>query len=114
MEADTISTHTVTEIINLLHDSIFSDMDSFIKGFTLFFWSFGTWWIPLLLILGVWRHMIHQITFPWSVRGYHHSYWAMVFPLCMYTVCTYSLAHTIEAEFLNSISIIFICFVLVT
>src|SRR5690625_6727793 len=96
MGAVAISTLTGTEIINLLHDSIFSDMDSFIKGFTLFFWSFGTWWIPLLLILGVWRHMIHKIPFPWSVRGYHPSYWAMVFPLGMYTVR--SEEHTSELQ----------------
>jgi hypothetical protein len=33
------------------------DLLPFLKGFTLFFWSAGTWWIPLLLILGIWRHL---------------------------------------------------------
>ena len=27
----------------------------FLKGFTIFFWATGTWWIPMLLILVVWR-----------------------------------------------------------
>ena len=32
----------------------------FIAGFTLFFWATATWWIPLLLILGVWRHVVQR------------------------------------------------------
>ncbi len=37
----------------------------FLKGFTLFFWVAGTWWIPLLFILGVWRHLYkrHPLTY---------------------------------------------------
>src|SRR5690625_8025665 len=51
MGAVAIATLTGTGIINLLHDSNFSDMDRFITGFTLFFWGFGTRWMRLLLIL---------------------------------------------------------------
>lgn len=29
-----------------------SDLVPFIKGFTLFFWAAGTWWIPFLFIVG--------------------------------------------------------------
>lgn len=29
----------------------------FLKGITIFYWATGTWWIPMLLILGVWRHV---------------------------------------------------------
>ena len=27
------------------------------KGFTVFYWATGTWWIPMLIILAVWRHV---------------------------------------------------------
>ena len=36
---------------------LLSEVTPFLKGFTLFFWAAGTWWIPLLLALGFWRHV---------------------------------------------------------
>jgi tellurite resistance protein TehA-like permease len=55
----------------------------FIKGATLLFWATATWWIPMLLILGVWRHIVMR--FP---LRYDPLYWGAVFPLGMYSVAT--------------------------
>ncbi len=55
----------------------------FLHGFTLFFWATGTWWIPMLVILGMWRHVYKRYKLV-----YDPLYWGAVFPLGMYTVCT--------------------------
>ena len=36
---------------------LLNEVVPFLKGFTLFFWAAATWWIPLLLALGFWRHV---------------------------------------------------------
>ena len=85
-----------------------SDLSPFIKGFTIFFWASGTWWIPLLFLLGVWRHIYKS--YPLT---YHPAYWGLVFPMGMYTVATFRLAQVMELDFLLLIPKFFIYLALI-
>lgn len=71
----------------------------FLKGFTVFFWASATWWIPLLLILGFWRHFIKR----YPVR-YTPLFWGLVFPLGMYSVATRQLNLAMQFDFLDSLA----------
>jgi anaerobic selenocysteine-containing dehydrogenase len=42
------------------------------------------YWVPMLIILGIWRHIYRR--FP---LRYDPLYWGAVFPLGMYTACTF-------------------------
>jgi tellurite resistance protein TehA-like permease len=74
----------------------------FLKGFTIFFWATATWWIPMLVILGFWRHVYKRF----ALR-YDPLYWGLVFPLGMYSVCTQQLLQVLHLSFLQWLSWIF-------
>ncbi|WP_417806348.1 tellurite resistance/C4-dicarboxylate transporter family protein [Thioclava sp.] len=68
----------------------------FIKGFTFFFWSLASWWIPFLFALMGWRYVWLRDRFT-----YEPAVWGMVFPLGMYTTSTYQFDRAMEYGFLD-------------
>jgi tellurite resistance protein TehA-like permease len=81
-----IATLAGTNLILAVDGSPLEELLPFIKGFTALYWATATWWIPMLLILGVWRYGVHRTRFE-----YDPLYWGLVFPLGMYAVCTYQM-----------------------
>lgn len=97
--------------VNILlrgHASFLAEFAPFIKGFTVFFWAAGTWWIPYLFIVGAWRHFYKH--YPLT---YHPVYWGLVFPMGMYTVATFRLAEVLSMDFLLLIPQYFIYLALI-
>jgi tellurite resistance protein TehA-like permease len=87
---------------------IVTELTPFITGFTLFFWAIGSFWIPMLAILWVWSHLIRGLPF-----AYSPLHWGGVFPLGMYSVCTYRLAQILNAPYLMPVSGAFMIIALV-
>ncbi|HEU5416983.1 MAG TPA: tellurite resistance/C4-dicarboxylate transporter family protein [Streptosporangiaceae bacterium] len=71
----------------------------FIEGFTFTLWAFGTWWIPLLVILGLWRHIRRH----WPLT-YEPTLWSVVFPLGMYSVATLTLGKAAHLTFMEPLA----------
>jgi len=71
----------------------------FVKGTCIVFWSFGTWFIPLLIVLGLWRHLLRR----YPLR-YEAALWTVVFPIGMYGVATRSFGSAAGLTFMEPLS----------
>jgi tellurite resistance protein TehA-like permease len=90
-------------ISNAPHAPFLTSLLPFTKGFTIFYWATGTWWIPMLLLLGVWRHVYKR--FP---LRYDPLYWGAVFPLGMYAASTQELTLAMGLDFLAPVPRVFL------
>jgi tellurite resistance protein TehA-like permease len=68
----------------------------FLGGMTVLLWAGATWWIPVLVVIGIWRHLVQRV----PVR-YDPQYWSLVFPLGMYGVATFRMAAALRLPFLG-------------
>ena len=92
-------------IINALDAPYLHSLLPFLKGFTIFYWATGSWWIPMLVVLGVWRYVIKR--FP---LRYDPLYWGAVFPVGMYAAATWQMARAMNLGFLQVIPQYFVYF----
>lgn len=110
----TVAGATIVSKLALLMD--WQDLIIFTKGITLMTWTIGTWWIPILLFMDIWKFIQLDISgkvplwvkvFPWFRLGfggklnlYEIPSWGRVFPLGMYTACTIALIKILPFGFL--------------
>ncbi len=78
-------------------------MVPFLKVFIVFYWVTATFWIPMLLILEFWRHVLNKFKF-----AYNPLYWGAVFPLGMYAASTHSLVDMLNLPILVWVQRIFV------
>jgi tellurite resistance protein TehA-like permease len=90
-------------LLNAGEWNLLVELSPFLKGFTLFFWATGSWWIPQLVIVGFWRHVLQKVPLK-----YDPQYWSLVFPLGMYAASTFLFAKAMELPFLEPISHLFL------
>lgn len=101
MGAAAISTNAGSTLI--LSDSGLPFLDSmrpFIDGVTLIMWAWGTWWIPLLILFGVWKHVVLRLPI-----AYTPMLWSLVFPLGMYALASLRLSLASDFPPLRSVSL---------
>jgi tellurite resistance protein TehA-like permease len=84
MGATAITVLAGSSILALSPDlPVFAATAAFVSGFTYVLWAFGMWWMPLLVVFGIWRHAVRHE----PVR-YESELWSIVFPLGMYSVAS--------------------------
>lgn len=106
MGATAISVRAAAGILDLgeLHPSpLLGHIHSFVAGFTVVLWAFGSWFIPMLVIFGLWRYFVRK--FPW---GYEPKLWSVVFPLGMYAVASVTLGRAIDFEFMQQLAAVWV------
>jgi tellurite resistance protein TehA-like permease len=74
-------------------------MRPFIDSVTLIMWAWATWWIPLLVVFGVWTHGVHRLPLT-----YTPLFWSLVFPLGMYALASLRLSHAADMTLLAALS----------
>jgi tellurite resistance protein TehA-like permease len=95
-------------IINAQDAPFLLSLLPFLKGFTVFYWATGTWWIPMLIVLALWRYVCQR--FP---LRYDALYWGAVFPLGMYAAGTREMSAAIGLDFLSFVPPAFLYIALV-
>lgn len=68
----------------------------FLEGIVVLAWTTATFWFPLMVAIGIWRHLIHGVPL-----RYHPSYWALVFPLGMYGAATFRMRTAVQLDALE-------------
>lgn len=76
-------------------DALAQSVHAVASGLSVTLWAFGTWLIPLLVALGVWRHLLRHV----SLR-YEPALWAVVFPVGMYGVASRELGAVLHVSWL--------------
>jgi tellurite resistance protein TehA-like permease len=68
-------------------------LEPFIEGMTVLAWATATFWLPLMVAIGVWRHIVNHVPL-----RYHPSYWGLVFPIGMYSASTYRMLAAVQLD----------------
>lgn len=76
----------------------------FIEGLVMLAWGTATFWFPIMIAIGIWRHIVRHVPL-----RYHPSYWSLVFPLGMYGVASFKMRSVVvlnELEWLPRITLV--------
>jgi tellurite resistance protein TehA-like permease len=95
MGATAISTLAGAKLLTLPPSPLAAAVREIVAGLSVILWAFGTWLVPLLLILGVWRHVVHRVPLT-----YEPGLWSIVFPIGMYGVAGHQLGAALGASWL--------------
>jgi tellurite resistance protein TehA-like permease len=98
MGATAISVLAGAQILRLPPSPLQAAVHATVAGLSVVLWAFGTWLIPLLVVLGLWRHVLRGVPL-----SYEPGMWGMVFPAGMYGVASHELGAALNVPWLVSL-----------
>lgn len=108
MGATAISVRAAAGILMLDEASptaLLTEVHPFVAGAGVVLWAFGSWFIPALVLFGLWRYFVRR--YSWS---YEPKLWSVVFPLGMYAVASITLGRAIDFEFMRQLAAVWVWF----
>jgi tellurite resistance protein TehA-like permease len=83
MGATAITVLAGARILNLHGSAVVAHARGTVQGVSLMLWAFGSWMLPFLVAVGLWRHAGHRLPITYDV-----ALWSVVFPLGMYATAS--------------------------
>lgn len=102
MGGTAISVVAGLETLHLRADTLVDVTDPMIAGASVVLWCFGTWLIPLLLLLAAWRHLVRRIRL-----RYDPALWSMIFVIGMYGLASHGLGALLRLRWMVGLGIVF-------
>jgi tellurite resistance protein TehA-like permease len=98
MGATAISVLAGAKLLGLPAQPLLKAVHPLVAGVSVVLWAFGTWLIPLLVGLGVWRHLMRRVRL-----RYEPGLWSIVFPLGMYCAASHALGVALGVPWLATV-----------
>jgi tellurite resistance protein TehA-like permease len=100
MGATAITVVAGADIVRLSVHPVAAPVRDVVEGAVVLFWALGTWLIPPLIAVGVWRHVRHRVPL-----RYEPVLWSIVFPIGMYGVASHYLGMAAHLSVLREIGV---------
>jgi tellurite resistance protein TehA-like permease len=95
MGATAISVLAGAQIMRLPSSPLQAAVHAVVAGLSVMLWAFGTWLIPLLVGVGLWRHVLRGVPL-----AYEPGLWSIAFPVGMYGVASHELGTALRIPWL--------------
>jgi tellurite resistance protein TehA-like permease len=100
MGGTAISVAAGLQILRLPPDALVVASRPVVVGVSVVLWGFGTWLIPLLLVLGVWKYLVRR-----TQLVYEPGLWSMIFVFGMYAVASHGLGALLQLPWMVGLGV---------
>lgn len=88
------------QILRLPPGRLLAAVHAVVAGLSVMLWAFGTWLIPLLAAVGIWRHVLRRMPL-----AYEPGWWSISFPAGMYGVASHEIGKALKVPWLVTLDV---------